>query len=223
MIHIRNVSHYYLLGKVKIQALKNVSLTIQPAEMVALVGPSGSGKTTLINLIGSLDFPLEGDIEVYGINLLKLTHKEAKEYRQKIVSFVFQFFHLFPTLNVYENIEFPLLFRSDISKQERKTRIMDVLEVLEIHYLKDRMIDELSGGERQRVAIARALVTLPKVLLADEPTANLNSELGEKVMEIFRKVRDIYKTTVVYATHDQRMMKFADRIVELKDGIIMKQ
>lgn len=220
MIYIKNVSHYYSLGKTKVQALNNINLTIQSSEIVSLVGPSGSGKTTLINLIGALDSLQEGEIEVYGINLLRLTHKKAKEYRQKIVSFIFQFFHLFPTLNVEENIEFPLLFRSDIDKIERKKRVLSALEILEISHLKNRMIDEISGGERQRVAIARALVTQPKVILADEPTANLNSELGVKVMESFKKIREVFKTTIVYTTHDSNMLKFADRIIELKDGMI---
>ncbi|MEM4368178.1 MAG: ABC transporter ATP-binding protein [Candidatus Anstonellales archaeon] len=221
MIYIKNVSHYYLLGKIKIQALNNINLTIQSSEIVALVGPSGSGKTTLINLIGALDFPQEGEIEVAGINLTKLTHKKAKEYRQKVVSFIFQFFYLFPTLNVYENVEFPLLFITDVSKDERKKRVLNALEILEIVHLRDRMIDEISGGERQRVAIARALVTQPKIILADEPTANLNSELGNKVMESFRKIKEMFGTTIIYATHDQNMLKFATRIIQLKDGKII--
>ncbi|MGC8754841.1 MAG: ABC transporter ATP-binding protein [Thermosulfidibacteraceae bacterium] len=219
-IKLEGITHYYRLGNVLIKALDNVNIEIEKGSMIALVGASGSGKTTLINLIGKLDAPSEGKIIVDGKDITRLNVKETVFYRKEMVSFVFQFFNLLPTLNVYENIEFPLLFRS-IPPSEIKRRINYALEMVDLTGFEKRKIDELSGGQRQRVAVARAVVTGAKIILADEPTANLDGATGSMVMDLMLEVKNKLGTTIIYSTHDPRVMEKADRIIRLSDGKVV--
>jgi putative ABC transport system ATP-binding protein len=214
-----NVEHSYQLGKVGIPALRGINLEISKGEIIALVGPSGSGKTTLINLLGTLDTPTQGEIYVDSLPIGNLSPKEKVNYRKNMVSFVFQFFNLFPTLNVFENVEFPLLF-SDVSVAEIKERVSSAVEMVGLKGLEKRSIDELSGGQRQRVAVARALVTRAQIVLADEPTGNLDGETAIKVMDLMAEINQKYGTTLIFSTHDPRVMKYAHRICEIKDGVI---
>mgnify|MGYP005857206407 CR=1 FL=1 len=214
-----NVEHNYQLGKVGIPALRGINLEISKGEIIALVGPSGSGKTTLINLLGTLDTPTKGEIYVDSLTISNLSPKDKVNYRKNMVSFVFQFFNLFPTLNVFENIEFPLLF-SNVSAAEIKERVSSAVEMVGLKGLEKRSIDELSGGQRQRVAVARALVTRSQIVLADEPTGNLDGETATKVMDLMVEINQKYGTTLIFSTHDPRVMKYAHRICEIKDGVI---
>lgn len=216
-ITMKDVYHDYPLGKTVVKALKGVNIQIDVGEMVALIGPSGSGKTTIINLLGTIDAPSSGEIYVDSINLNELTGKERNKYRKTKISFIFQFFNLFPTLNVYENTEFPLLF-SPVTKGEIKERVLLALDTVGLGGLEDRRIDELSGGQRQRVAIARALVTRAPIVLADEPTGNLDGETSAVVMELMSKINKEFGTTFLFSTHDPRVMRYASKVIELRDG-----
>ncbi len=218
-IRFNNVSHQYELGKVRVDALRGIDLEIDPGEMVALTGPSGSGKTTIINLLGTLDTPQSGTIEVNGKNIVGLSASEKNRYRMREVSFVFQSFNLLPTLNVFENVEFPMLF-SDMPAGELKDRIRALLGKVGLSEYARRRIDELSGGQRQRVAIARALVTGAPVVLADEPTANLDGSTARDVMELMAGMNRENGTQFVFSTHDQRIIDYATKIVEIRDGRI---
>ena len=216
-IEFKNVDHSYFLGKVEVPAIRDVTFAVKKGEMVALVGPSGSGKTTIINLLGTLDVPKQGILLVDGQELRKLSDREKISYRKGVVSFVFQFFNLFPTLNVYENIEFPLLFK-EVSASEVKTRVTEAIALVGLSGLEKRKTDELSGGQRQRVAIARALVSKVPLVLADEPTANLDGKNAASVMELMKEINVRFNTTFIFTTHDPRVMNFATKIIELTDG-----
>jgi putative ABC transport system ATP-binding protein len=218
-IRFNNVSHQYALGKVRVDALMGIDLEIDHGEMVALTGPSGSGKTTIINLLGTLDTPQSGTIEVNGKDIVGLSASEKNRYRMREVSFVFQSFNLLPTLNVYENVEFPMLF-SDMPADELKDRIRALLTKVGLGGYAKRRIDELSGGQRQRVAIARALVTGAPVVLADEPTANLDGSTARDVMELMAGMNRENGTQFVFSTHDSRIIDYATKIVEIRDGRI---
>ncbi|MCL6591041.1 MAG: ABC transporter ATP-binding protein [Firmicutes bacterium] len=218
-IRLENVERIYKLGKTEIKALQNVSCEINKGEMVALIGPSGSGKTTIINLVGTLDQPTSGKIMVDSVDITNLSPKEKIDFRKNKVSFVFQFFNLFPILNVFENVEFPLLF-NNVSPNEIRTRVLEAIKVVGLGELGDRKIDELSGGQRQRVAIARALVTRAPIILADEPTANLDGKTALTMMELMKEINKQFETTFIFTTHDPRIMEYAHKIIELKDGKI---
>jgi putative ABC transport system ATP-binding protein len=219
MIQFEKVNHYYSLGKTKVQALYDVSLNIKDQALVALVGPSGSGKSTIINLCGTLDSPESGKIFVNGMNVVSLTPSEKCTYRKRFVSFVFQFFNLFPILSVYENIEFPLLF-SEVKRHDIKQEIHQLIGMMKLDGFERRKIDELSGGQRQRVAIARALITKPSIVLADEPTANLDGETAKEIMKIIIEINEKYGTTFLFSTHDPRIMGYANMQIHLRDGKI---
>lgn len=218
---MQDVFHHYNLGKTNVQSLKKINLEINKSEIIALVGPSGSGKTTLINLIGTLDDPTKGNILVDRINIRKLTKNEKNTYRQKMVSFVFQSYNLLPTLTVYENIEFPLLF-SSIASDQIQDRVNSAIKLVCLDGLGKRNLDELSGGQRQRVAIARAVVTNSPILLADEPTGNLDSDTAFKIMDLMVNMNHQLGTTIIFSTHDKRIMSYAHKIIELKDGEILR-
>lgn len=216
-ITMKDVFHDYHLGKVTVNALRGINMDIDKGEMVALIGPSGSGKTTIINLLGTIDSPSAGEILVDSIALNKLSARQKIEYRKTKIGFIFQFFNLFPTLNVFENIEFPLLF-SPVPHSEIKKRVTFALETVGLGGLENRRIDELSGGQRQRVAIARALVTQAPIILADEPTGNLDGETAVKVMDLMSQINKQFGTTFLFSTHDPRVMKYANKLIELRDG-----
>ena len=214
------VSKDYATGEMAIRALKEVSFEIEPASFVSFVGPSGSGKTTLLNLIGCLDKPTEGKLQVAGTDVLHLDRKQSASFRGNNLGFIFQDFNLIPVLTVYENIEYPLLMVQNVPGGERKKRIMALLEGVGMSDQKDKYPDQISGGQKQRVAIARALVTNPKLVLADEPTANLDHKTAFLVLESMKKMRDEFQTTFIFSTHDAKVMGHANSVVRLADGRI---
>jgi putative ABC transport system ATP-binding protein len=216
---IENVTRIFKTGKVETQALRGVSLSIENGEFTALVGPSGSGKTTLLQLMGCLDQPTSGRVIVNGKDVSRLNRSQRADMRRGTIGFIFQFFALIPTLSAYENIEMPLLLNGH-SAAQRRERVMELLESVDLSDRAQHRPDQMSGGEQQRVAIARALATHPALVLADEPTANLDTENGRQVMEIMRRLNQETGTTFVFATHDPRVIAFARRVVTLRDGRI---
>ncbi len=223
VVELVDVKKFYMLGETRVDALRGVNLSINEGEFLAIAGPSGSGKSTMLNMFGCIDVPSEGTVRIAGTETGKMSDKELTRYRRTKISFIFQSFNLIPVLNVYENIEFPLLLQRSIGKKEREQRVMKAIEEVG---LLDRMKNksaELSGGQRQRVAIARALVTRPLIVLADEPTANLDSETGRKIIDLMRDINATDKTTFVFSTHDGNIMKEARRVVHIMDGRIVSQ
>ena len=202
-------------------ALKKLDLSIQEAEFTGIVGPSGSGKTTLLNIIGSLDKPSTGDATVLGKEIKSLSHKEAASLRNFNIGFIFQVFNLLPVYTVFENVEFALLLQKK-SALERKKAVMKALEWVGLEDQADKRPDKLSGGESQRVAIARAMVKTPKIVLADEPTANLDSENAHEILKTMKKLNKDLGTTFLFSTHDEKVMGYLDRIIHLRDGRIEK-
>jgi len=220
VVEMEDVRKHYMLGNTRIDALQGISLRIQKGEFLSIAGPSGSGKTTLLNMIGCMDNPSSGKVVIDGKDVEHLSDSELTDYRRDKIGFIFQSFNLIPVLNVFENVEFPLLLKNSFSRKEREKIVMHFIEEVE---LADRLRNkpgELSGGERQRVAIARALVTRPLVVLADEPTANLDSETGQKIVTLMRRVNDLEKTTFIFSTHDSQVMEHARRIVRIHDGVV---
>ncbi len=218
---LTDVTRVYKIGEVETRALNGVSITIGDGEFTSLVGPSGSGKTTLLQLIGCLDKPTSGKVVITGKETTNLNRNQRADLRKGTIGFVFQFFALIPTLTAYENVEMPLLLNGR-SPVERKQRVMELLKAVDMTDRARHRPDQLSGGQQQRVAVARALSTNPKMILADEPTANLDTENGEQVMEIMQKLNHETGTTFVFATHDPRVIKYARRVVTLQDGLITK-
>ena len=217
---LTDVKRTYKIGEVETHALQGVSLTIESGEFTALVGPSGSGKTTLLQLIGCLDQPSSGTVVINGKETTGLSRNQRADLRKGTIGFVFQFFALIPTLTAYENVEMPLLLNGKTSA-ERKQRVMELLGAIDMTDRAHHRPDQMSGGQQQRVAVARALATDPTMILADEPTANLDTENGEQVMEIMKKLNEETGTTFVFATHDPRVIKYAKRVVTLQDGLIV--
>src|SRR5512133_3087384 len=221
VVKIENVTRKYQIGKLETQALRGVSLSIENGEFAALVGPSGSGKTTLLQLIGLLDKPTSGSVCINGQDATNLNRNQRADLRKNAIGFVFQFFALIPTLTAYENVEMPLLLNGTKPAQ-RKARVNEMLAAVGLAERAHHRPDQLSGGQQQRVAVARALATDPKLILADEPTANLDTENGRQVMDIMKKLNKETGVTFVFATHDPRVIGYADRVVTLQDGLIVK-
>jgi len=218
-ITLKNINKYYSLGKSKIHALKGISMDIKEGDFICLVGPSGCGKTTLLNILGCLDKCDEGDVLYDSVNVETLNDNELSDMRLDNIGFIFQSFNLIPVLNIVENIEFPLI-AAGVDKEERKKRINDVINLVGLQEYKNHKPDELSGGQRQRVAIARALVNKPAIVIADEPTANLDSKTGEIILEEMKRLNEESGVTFIFSTHDRDIMKYAKRVVSIKDGII---
>jgi putative ABC transport system ATP-binding protein len=221
IIKLNEVKKIYMLDKTEVHALRGVNIEIENGEFVCIAGPSGSGKTTILNLIGCIDIPTSGDVFIDEQRVNDLKDKDLTNIRLNKIGFIFQSFNLIPVLNVFENIEFPLLLKGGYSKNERERIVMKFIEEVG---LKDRIKNkpaELSGGQRQRVAIARALVTNPKIVLADEPTANLDSETGQKIIDLMKEINKIEKTTFVFSTHDPDIMAHSNRIIKIHDGQIV--
>ncbi|MFM8320780.1 MAG: ABC transporter ATP-binding protein [Chloroflexota bacterium] len=216
-----NVTRIYKIGNVETQALRGVNLSIQSGEFTALVGPSGSGKTTLLQLIGCLDQPSSGRVFVNGQEVSKMSRNQRADMRRQAIGFIFQFFALIPTLTAYENAEMPLLL-AGVPAAERKPRVMRLLEAVDLAERAHHRPDQLSGGQQQRVAIARALTTNPALILADEPTANLDTTNGQQVMEIMTRLNRETGVTFVFATHDPRVIAYAHRVVRLEDGLVVE-
>jgi putative ABC transport system ATP-binding protein len=217
VIRLEDVTRVYKIGEVETYALRGLTLSIEEGEFTALVGPSGSGKTTALQVMGCLDKPTSGRVLLKGEDVSKLSGSKRADLRRGSIGFVFQFFALLPGLNAYENIELPLLLAGKNGKQ-RKERVTELLEAVDLADRAQHRPDEMSGGEQQRVAVARALATNPILILADEPTANLDTENGRQVMEIMQRLNQETGTTFVCATHDPRVVAFARRVVELRDG-----
>jgi len=216
-----NATRDFKIGEVETHALRGVNLSIQNGEFTALVGPSGSGKTTLLQLIGLLDKPTSGQVFIDGKDATRLNRNQRADLRKGTIGFIFQFFALIPTLTAYENIEMPLLLNGT-KPAERKARVLEMLEAVGLSDRGHHRPDQLSGGQQQRVAVARALAINPKVILADEPTANLDTENGKQVMDIMAKLNKETGVTFVFATHDPRVIGYAKRVVTLRDGLIVE-
>lgn len=220
IIEIRNLKKNYLLGKTIVPALRGINFSVEQGDFLSVIGPSGSGKTTLLNIIGCIDFATEGTVKIGSQEITTMSDREITDIRLHKIGFIFQSFNLIPVLDVAENVEFPLLLMKGQNKAEIRQRAERLIEAVGLkEYIKHRPA-ELSGGQRQRVAIARALVTTPNIVLADEPTANLDSVTGAQILEIMREMNEKEKTTFIFSTHDQNVLKFARRIVKLKDGMI---
>jgi putative ABC transport system ATP-binding protein len=211
----------FKVGEVETHALRGINLAIQNGEFTALVGPSGSGKTTLLQLIGLLDQPTSGRILINGKDATGLNRDQRADLRRGAIGFIFQFFALIPTLTAYENVEMPLLLNG-VKAADRRARVNEMLEAVGLSDRADHRPDQLSGGQQQRVAVGRALSIRPSVVLADEPTANLDTENGRQVMEIMQRLNKDTGTTFVFATHDPRVIKFARRVVTLRDGLVVE-
>ena len=218
LITAESIRKEYHSGDVTVSALKGLSFGIEPASFVSFVGPSGSGKTTLLNLIGCLDAPTGGRLTVAGTDVAGLDRKQSAAFRGSTIGFIFQDFNLIPVLTVYENIEYPLLMVQSVPADERRKRVMALLEAVGMSDQKDKYPDQISGGQKQRVAVARALVTNPKLVLADEPTANLDHATAYRVIELMKKMRDEFNTTFIFSTHDQKIVGEAEIIYTLEDG-----
>jgi putative ABC transport system ATP-binding protein len=218
---VENVTRVFKVGNIDTQALRGVSLTIENGEFTALVGPSGSGKTTLLQLIGCLDQPTSGRVFINGKDVSQLNRNQRADMRRGTLGFIFQFFALIPTLTAYENVEMPLLLNG-YKASERRERVMQLLEAVDLADRAHHRPDQLSGGQQQRVAIARALAPKPTLVLADEPTANLDTANGKQVMETMTRLNQETGVTFVFATHDPRVIQYARRIITLRDGIIVE-
>jgi putative ABC transport system ATP-binding protein len=220
VIQLHDVKRIYRIGEVETHALRGVDLEISEGEFTSLVGPSGSGKTTMLQLMGCLDKPTSGRVVLKGQDISELNANKRADLRRGTIGFVFQYFALIPGLTAYENVELPLLL-TGYKARERRERVNELLLGVGLSDRARHRPDQMSGGEQQRVAVARALATRPLLVLADEPTANLDSENGHQVMEIMLRLNQETGTTFVFATHDPRVFNFARRTVEMRDGLII--
>jgi putative ABC transport system ATP-binding protein len=214
---LTDITRVYTIGEVETHALRGVNLTIGEGEFTTLVGPSGSGKTTLLQLIGCLDMPTSGKVFINDQDATNMNRNQRADLRKGTIGFIFQFFALVPTLTAYENVELPLLLTGG---NNHKNRVMELLDAVDLSDWAGHRPDQLSGGQQQRVAVARALATNPKLILADEPTANLDTENGTQVMDTMSKLNKETGVTFVFATHDPRVINYAKRVVTLQDGLI---
>jgi putative ABC transport system ATP-binding protein len=222
LIRLQNVYKRYRLGNQWVTALHDVTLAIEQGVFLAIAGPSGSGKSTLLNLIGCIDTPTSGSVHIDGEPLGDRTPDQLAGLRARTIGFVFQTFNLLPVLSAEENVEYPLLQFRDLSRDERRARVKQYLHVVGLAKHARHRPNELSGGQRQRVAIARALVTRPKIVLADEPTANLDSRTGKSILELMKSINRSSGTTFVFSTHDKKVIAEADRLVRIEDGRIRR-
>lgn len=221
LVNVSEMSKSFPIGTGVFVALKDINLSFKSGEFSGLVGPSGSGKTTMLNIIGSLDVQSTGKVEVLGQEIKTLTAKESSDLRSKSIGFIFQTYNLLPVYTVYENVEFPLILLK-MNSNERKKAIMQALEWVGLTDKAKSRPSQLSGGQCQRVAIARAMVKQPKIVLADEPTANLDNENSYKILETMKKINEEINTTFIFSTHDQKVIKFLTRIISLNDGLVVK-
>src|SRR3954466_6692888 len=217
MIELQHVSKWHLQGGKPVFILKDINLTVDEGEFISIMGPSGSGKSTLLNVIGMLDEANEGEYYFMGEPVHNLKEKQRSKIYKQNIGFVFQAYHLIDELTVYENIETPLLYQ-DVKSSERKAMVADILDRFQMVGKKDLFPSQLSGGQQQLVGIARALIVKPKLILADEPTGNLNSKQGEEIMELFRKINEEEKVTIIQVTHSEKNAAYGNRIIHLLDG-----
>lgn len=221
IITLNSISKVYRTKEIETTALENVNLKVEKGEFISIMGPSGCGKSTLLNIIGLLDKPTTGNVELLGKDCSKMNDTELAHFRNLNVGFVFQSFHLIQSLNVAANVELPLVYRSGVSAHERKERVEEVLKRLEMLHRIKHLPSQLSGGQCQRVAIARAIIGAPDIILADEPTGNLDSKMGAEVMNILHQLNKEDGTTIVMVTHNEAQARETDRIVRFFDGRII--
>lgn len=219
VIQTQNLSRRFGEGDTLVRAVENVSLTIDSGEFTALIGPSGSGKSTLLHLIGGLDIPHEGSVKLSGVDIASISGAALSDFRRDHIGFIFQSYNLIPVLTAEENIEYVMLLQN-VDAKERKTRVSEMLELVGLSGLGHRRPPELSGGQQQRVAVARAMASQPDIILADEPTANLDSKTGATLLDVMRELNQSLGVTFVFSTHDQMIMDRAKRLVHLRDGEI---
>lgn len=222
ILSLSKITKTYKKGEIEVHALRGVDLELEKGEFCAIVGPSGSGKTTLLNIIGCLDKPTSGIIRYQGQELKVMGEKELSAYRREHVSFIFQSYNLIPVLTVAENVELPLSIEGSLSNTQMRKQALEMLDAVGIADKADRYPRELSGGQEQRVAIARALVKKPSVVLADEPTANLDSHNAEEIIRLMKSMNEKLSTTFIFSTHDKMIMDEALRVFHLHDGLIVK-
>jgi putative ABC transport system ATP-binding protein len=220
IVKITDLTKEYHNGKIFVKALKNINLDIKKGEFSVIAGPSGSGKTTLLNIIGAMDKLTSGEIIIDGENISNLSKKEAADFRRRKIGFIFQSYNLIPVLTAYENVELALDLVGGYTKKEKDILIEEVLDQVGILELKNRKPLEMSGGQQQRVAIARALVKKPAIVLADEPTANLDTDTGEAILDVMEKLNKELNTTFIFSSHDVMIIERAKRIIKLRDGIL---
>lgn len=213
----------YQLGETTVHALRGLNLTLNKGDFTSLVGSSGSGKTTLLNMIGCIDAPDSGKIHVDGVDVLDLSEDQRSDFRNQKIGFIFQTFNLLPVLNVHENVELPLIVNTKISERERRERVLAAIEDVGLGDYHHHIPDKLSGGQRQRVAIARAMVTSPSLILADEPTANLDSTTAHRIIDLMQELNQKRHVTFLFSTHDEKLMSRVTRVVRIKDGVIESQ
>jgi putative ABC transport system ATP-binding protein len=221
IVSVRDVSKNYALGSFVVHALRGVSLDVEAGEFLAIAGPSGSGKTTLLNLIGCVDTPTSGNVAIAGQPTGTMSERQLTRLRLQTIGFIFQSFNLVSVLSVFQNVELPLLLQRTASAKERRERVRALLDRVGIAEYASHRPSELSGGQRQRVAIARALVTRPQLVLADEPTANLDSVTGTNILDLMKELNRTEKTTFIFSTHDARVWAYASSVVRLADGQIL--
>jgi putative ABC transport system ATP-binding protein len=221
LIVARHLTKVYAGDGIEVHALRDVNFEIAARAFLAFVGPSGSGKTTLLNLIGCLDKPTSGSLQVVGADVAQLERKAAARFRGEKIGFIFQSFNLLPVLTVFENIEYPLVMVQSETGAERRGRILQLLDAVGMAQQKDKLPEQLSGGQKQRVAIARALVTRPELVLADEPTANLDHETAHMIIRLMKQMRDSFGTTFIFSTHDTRIIGAAEQVYTLEDGRLL--
>lgn len=220
IVRVENVFKDYFLGNQIVQALSDISLDIEQGVFLAISGPSGSGKTTLLNVIGCIDAPSEGRLFINGKEVTNWSGNQLADLRAHAIGFIFQTFNLLPVLSAAENVEYPLLYRKDVSKREREQRVKFFLEMVGLTKYADHRPGQMSGGQRQRVAIARALAIKPALILADEPTANLDRATGTEILHLMKDINRKLGTTFIFSTHDQRVIDMADRLVRIEDGTL---
>lgn len=218
---LNNVIKNYRIGSIEVPALRKVTLTIERGDFLSIAGPSGSGKTTLLNLLGCLNKPTSGQVFIGDSDVSLLSKNQLADFRNLNLGFIFQTFNLIPVLTAFENVEFPLILMKIKDRAEREEKVINILTEVGLKDFIHRRPNELSGGQQQRVAVARALVKSPKIVLADEPTANLDSKTGENLLKLMKQMNEKYNTTFVFSTHDQMVMNYARRLVELHDGQVV--
>lgn len=224
IVELVDVHKVYPLGETEVHAVRGMSFRVEKGDFISITGPSGSGKSTILNLIGCIDKPTSGVVKIAGVETGTLNDRQLTELRQKTLGFIFQSFNLIPVLDVYENVEFPLLLGKERpGKRETEEWINFLLEATGLASHRRHKPSELSGGQRQRVAIARALATKPKIVLADEPTANLDSKTGKAIIELMKKLNQELDTTFIFSTHDPEIVAVADHVIRLQDGRIVEE
>ena len=223
LVSASNIRKIYRTGEVEVPAIQGADFAIEPASFVSFVGPSGSGKSTLLNMIGCLDRPTAGTLTVVDTDISQLDRKAAARFRGEHIGFIFQDFNLIPVLTVAENVEYPMIMVQNWAADQRQTRVREMLEAVDIAEQADKYPHQLSGGQKQRVAIARALATHAKLILADEPTANLDHATAYRIIDLMKAMRDQYDSTFIFSTHDPKIMEAAETTFVLEDGHVKRQ